>query len=189
MPPYEKSLNTLSHDDSYPKKIWFFNRKVNIIDQMTSIIYFIESIESNFDSFACESLLQFFRNFRTRLEWITVKKYSGYRDVGSTGRYLHFADSSCTFPTSLNKIWTTNILPRNLEVTFAGHCWHSMDLLRNLKNLGLGPEHSLNHQVWCKKTCSWLTGQDRNVTQSAIPLVSFGESPIPAVRVPRPPAD
>ena len=39
--PLEK--NTLSNDDPYPRKIWFFNRGVNIIYQVTSIKYCIES--------------------------------------------------------------------------------------------------------------------------------------------------
>ena len=51
-----------------------------------------------------------------------------------------------------------------------------MGLLCNLKILGLGQEsqdHSLNssYQVLWKGTQSWLNGQDRNVTQSARPLV------------------
>ena len=48
----------------------------------------------------------------------------------------------------------------------------SMGLLQNLKNLVLGQDSTLNYQVLWKETLSWLTGQDRNVTESARPLVT-----------------
>ena len=61
-------INTLSYDDSYPRKIWLFNRKVNIIYQVTYIKYCIESIKRNLGLFATLKCLAIFAQVEFQLK-------------------------------------------------------------------------------------------------------------------------
>ena len=80
---------------------------------------------------------------------------------------------NCKGRTSLYKIWTTNILIS----CFCGHaaCWQfsrtALFLPQEELKIGLWAGPLLNDCVWCSWAWSWLSGQGRNVTQSARTLL------------------